>query len=267
MITTNRHPRRRALALAVAAAASGAALLVGCTGEPTDAPEPDARVSGVQEVAPALEKYDSGQVQALWEDDSLSPRDRSLATVAVLVANGQTTELGHYVAKALDDGVTPAEISETVTHLAFYSGWPNAMAAIDPIAAVYSERGIGEDQLPEVDPDLLPQDAAAEAARETRVQEQYGGVSQGVVDDTDQVLFDDLWLRPGLELRDRSLVTVVALVATGQPEQIPVHLERAMDNGLTAEQVDPLLNHLAYFAGWPKVFSAMPVVDETLQAR
>ncbi|WP_253852925.1 carboxymuconolactone decarboxylase family protein [Prauserella alba] len=247
--------------------ASGA-LLVGCTSQQSaDAPEPDVRATAVEDVAPALAQYDAEQVRELWADDSLSARDRGLVTIAVLVASGQTTDLGFYVNKALDDGVSPAEVSETITHLGFYSGWQNAMAAVDPVAAIFAERGIDESELPAADPDLLNQDEAAEATREAEVQEQYGNVSQGLVDDTDSVVFDDLWLRPGLESRDRSLVTVVALVSTAQADQVPYHLGRAMDNGLTADEVDPLLNHLAYFTGWPKVFTAMPAVTETLESR
>ncbi|NIK61527.1 carboxymuconolactone decarboxylase family protein [Kribbella shirazensis] len=131
---------------------------------------------------------------------------RGLATIAVLVSSGQHDELGYYVDKALDDGLTAGEISETITHLAFYSGWQNAMEAVPVVADVFKKRRIGTDQLPEANPELFPQDEAAEADRAANVQRQYGEVSQGVVDDTPNVLFNDLWLRPGLKLRDRSLV-------------------------------------------------------------
>ena len=59
--------------------------------------------------------------------------------------------------------------------------------------------------------------------------------------------------------RDRSLVTVSALIASGQVAQIPYHLNRAMDNGLTREQAGEVLTHLAFYVGWPNVFSALPV--------
>ncbi|MBD0023419.1 4-carboxymuconolactone decarboxylase [Gordonia pseudamarae] len=265
---THRHPHRPGrLALSAAALAAGAALLAGCTGQPAEDAGPTSRTDHIGSVAPALEQYDAEQVQALWNDESLSARDRGLVTIAVHVAGGNTDDLGFYVDKALDDGATPAEVSETITHLGFYAGWPNAMAAVDPVAAVYEERGIDASELPETDPELLDQEPAAESARETAVQDQHGDTSQRLVDATDETVFDDLWLRPGLEPRDRSLVTIVALVTTGQADQIPYHLGRAMDNGLTAEEIDPLMEHLAYFTGWPKVFTAMPVVTETLESR
>lgn len=178
-------------------------------------PEVTERTDGLEAVSPALANYDAEQVEALWKDDILSPRDRDLVTIAVLVSGGS----GHYVDRALDDGLTPEEVSEAITHLAFYSGWPQAMKAVPVVAEVYAEHGIDADQLPEADPELLPQDEEAEAARAEDVQEQHGPVSQGVVDATGDVLFNDLWLRPGLEPRDRSLVTVVALITTSRSEQ------------------------------------------------
>jgi 4-carboxymuconolactone decarboxylase len=87
------------------------------------------------------------------------------------------------------------------------------------------------------------------------------------VDYTRDLLFRDLWLRPALEPRDRSLVTVSALVSAGQVEQVPFHLNRAMDNGLTQAEASEVLTQLAFYAGWPNVFSALPVVRDVFQQR
>jgi 4-carboxymuconolactone decarboxylase len=76
-----------------------------------------------------------------------------------------------------------------------------------------------------------------------------------------------LWLRPGLAPRDRSLVTVSALIATGQVAQIPYHLNRAMDNGLTQGEAAEALTHLAFYVGWPNVFSALPVAKDVFEKR
>ena len=84
---------------------------------------------------------------------------------------------------------------------------------------------------------------------------------------TTDVLFRDLWLRPGLTPRDRSLVTVSALIASGQPAQITNHLNRAMDNGLTPEEAGEVVTHLAFYAGWPNAFSALPVVKDVIEKR
>jgi 4-carboxymuconolactone decarboxylase len=84
---------------------------------------------------------------------------------------------------------------------------------------------------------------------------------------TTDVIFRDLWLRPGLSPRDRSLVTVSALIASGQVPQITYHLGRAMDNGLTQPQASEALTQLAFYVGWPKVFSALPVVKDVFASR
>lgn len=227
-----------------------------------------AEVAGLDRVAPALAAYrDNVVVGDLWSREQLSPRDRSLVTVAQMVASGQTTELGFYLDKALDDGVEPAELSEAVTHLAFYAGWENAMAAVPALRQVFDVHRVDRSELPAVNPDLLPLDEEAEAARARQVEADFSQVAPGVVENTTRVLFRDLWLRPDLAPRDRSLVTVVALIATGQVQQIPYHLGRAMDNGLTRVEVGETLNQLAFYAGWPKVFSAMPVVREVFASR
>lgn len=173
----------------------------------------------------------------------------------------------HYFNIALDNNVTPGELSEIITHLAFYSGWPNAFAAVAIVKDIFTQRGIGTDQLPPVSPNLLPLNEAAEAERASRVQEDLGYVAPGVVQYTTELLFRELWLRPALAPRDRSLVTVSALVAAGQSAQVTYHLNRAMDSGLTRTQASEVLTHLAFYAGWPNVFSALPVVKAVFEKR
>ena len=173
----------------------------------------------------------------------------------------------YYVNLALDSGVKPAEISELITHLAFYSGWGNAMSAVAVTKEIFAKRGIGVQQLPSASPKPLPLNEAAEADRAKRVGEQFGAVSPGVVQYTTEALFRDLWLRPDLAPRDRSLVTVSALIAAGQVAQIPYHLNRAMDNGLTQTQASEMLTHLAFYAGWPNIFSALPVAKDVFEKR
>jgi 4-carboxymuconolactone decarboxylase len=84
---------------------------------------------------------------------------------------------------------------------------------------------------------------------------------------TTDLLFRELWLRPGLAPRDRSLVTVSALIATGQSAQISYHLNRAMDNGLTRAEASEILTQLAFYAGWPSVFTSLPAVKDVLEKR
>lgn len=219
-------------------------------------------------VSPAL----AHNTQALllgevWKRAGLSPRDRSLVTLAVLISKQQTVELAYHVNLALDNGVKPAEISEVINHLAFYTGWGNATATVLITKDVFARRGITADQLPVVSPALLPLDQASEKVRTTYVDKNVGPVSPGVVHYTSAALFHDLWLRPDLAPRDRSLITVSALIATGQVAQLGAHLNRAMDNGLTQEQASEMLTQLAFYTGWPNVFTAVPVVSEVFSSR
>ncbi len=227
-----------------------------------------AGLDDMRTVAPALEKYTQGRLLGdVWKRPGLAPRDRGIVTLAALIARNQTIEMRYYLNLALDNGVKPREISEIITHLAFYSGWGNAMAAVAVAKDVFAQRKIGTDQLPAASPQLLPLDQGAEAQRATRVEEQFGTAAPGVVQNTTDLLFRDLWLRPDLAPRDRSLVTVSALIASGQVAQIPYHLNRAMDNGLTQAQASETLTHLAFYVGWPNVFSALPVAKDVFEKR
>ncbi|MTW19256.1 4-carboxymuconolactone decarboxylase [Rhodoplanes serenus] len=222
----------------------------------------------IEAVAPALGKYrDQTLLGGVWKRPGMSTRDRSLVTLAALIARNAAGELPSSLAMALDNGVTPREVSEVITHLAFYAGWPNAMTAVTAAKQVFAERNISAEDLPVASPTPLPLDEAAEADRAARVNTQFGAAAPGLVQNTTDVLFRDLWLRPDLAPRDRSLVTVSALVATGQVAQIPYHLGRAMDNGLTQAEAGEVLAHLAFYVGWPNAFSALPVMKDVFEKR
>ena len=222
----------------------------------------------VRLVAPALQAYTQGRlIDDVWKRPGLAPRDRSIVTLAALIARNQTIEMPFYINLALDSGVRPREISEIITHLAFYAGWGNAMSGVRAAKNVFAARHVGVDQLPAVSATLLPLNEAAEAQRSKSVQEQFGSSFPGMVQYTTDVLFRDLWLRPDLTPRDRSLVTVSALIANGQTAQLTPHLNRAMDNGLTQTEAAEAITHLAFYVGWPNVFSAMPVAKDVFAKR
>jgi 4-carboxymuconolactone decarboxylase len=230
--------------------------------------KPPVTYEDVRKVAPALESYTQNRLLGdVWKRPGLSPRDRSIVTLAALIARGQTIEMPYHFNLALDNGVKPRELSEMITHLAFYSGWANAMSAVSVAKDVFAARNIGEDQLPAVSVTPLPLNEAAEAKRAKSVQGLFGDTFPGVFQYTTDVLFRDLWLRPDLAPRDRSLVTISALIANGQTAQLTPHLNKAMDNGLTQDEAAEVITHLAFYVGWPNVFSAMPVAKDVFEKR
>jgi 4-carboxymuconolactone decarboxylase len=97
-----------------------------------------------------------------------------------------------------------------------------------------------------------------------------GEFAPKLVELTDRVLYGDVWERPGLSPRDRSLVTVTTLAALYRTEQLGFHLRRALENGLTREELVEAITHLAFYAGWPNAMTAITqlkgIVDESGQA-
>jgi 4-carboxymuconolactone decarboxylase len=98
----------------------------------------------------------------------------------------------------------------------------------------------------------------------TPVQKIIGDFAPKLVDLTDNLLFGDIWERPGLSKRDRSLVTVAALVALYRTPELKFHLDRAIENGVTREELVELITHLAFYAGWPCAMSAVRTAMEVL---
>lgn len=120
-------------------------------------------------------------------------------------------------------------------------------------------------------PPLRAQEKAPAVAQskdqQTRAQQLMGDIAPKLAELTDNVLFADVWERPGLSKRDRSLVTVSALIALNRPDQLRSHLMRARDNGVTQEEVVEAITHLAFYAGWPNAVTAVGVAKEVFQKK
>lgn len=87
----------------------------------------------------------------------------------------------------------------------------------------------------------------------------WGDVAPKLTEITDVVLFGDVWRRPGLSPRDRSLVTVACLIALYRTNELPFHLARALENGVTREEIVETITHLAFYAGWPTAGTAVAI--------
>ena len=87
-----------------------------------------------------------------------------------------------------------------------------------------------------------------------------------MIDLTEKVLFGDVWERPGLSKRDRSLIVCATLISTYWPEQLKGHLQRALDNGVTKDEISEMITHLAFYAGWPAAMSAAAIAKDIFAA-
>ena len=93
----------------------------------------------------------------------------------------------------------------------------------------------------------------------------FGDFAPALVHFTDDVLFGEAWTRPQLSPKERSLITVAALMTGGNAEQLTYHLQLAKDNGATEDELIEAITHLAFYAGWPKAFSAMAVAKRVFR--
>jgi 4-carboxymuconolactone decarboxylase len=103
--------------------------------------------------------------------------------------------------------------------------------------------------------------AASSARQEVRQ------VAPKLIELSEQVLYGDVWERPGLSKRDRSLITLAALTALGRSDQLPGHLDRALGNGVTRDEIGELITHLAFYAGWPAAMTAGRIAKRVFEER
>ncbi|MDO6414065.1 carboxymuconolactone decarboxylase family protein [Sphingomonas sp. BIUV-7] len=210
----------------------------------------------MQAIAPALADYtDDVLFGDVWIRPELSPRDRSLVTLSVLIATGKSAQLAGHLNRGLSNGLKPAEVSGMVTQLAFYTGWPNAVSALSVIEEVFVER--------KIDMAALRAAAAVPAAKTgPRLREpnpQMTAAAPKFEELTANVIYGSLWRRPDLSPRDRSLVTIAAAAAGGDDTQLASHIRLGLTNGLTKPEIIEALTHLAFYAGWPKANSAIRI--------
>ncbi|HEV2550893.1 MAG TPA: carboxymuconolactone decarboxylase family protein [Stellaceae bacterium] len=105
------------------------------------------------------------------------------------------------------------------------------------------------------------------ATQPTTARDKLRSFAPKLIELTDNVLFGDVWERPGLAKRDRSLITVAALIALNRTEQLRGHLERALGNGVTKDEIIEVITHLAFYSGWPTAMSAALLAKDVLDSR
>jgi 4-carboxymuconolactone decarboxylase len=178
----------------------------------------------------------------IWERPDLSKRDRSLITVAVAQAMYVTPELRSHIGRALDNGVTQEEISEIITHITFYAGFPTGVNAARAAEDIFRQRGLPLAQ------------ARYPAAPYLDV----------LLDD---MLFGVAWERPELSKRDRSLITMAVAQTLYATDQLRSHMGRALDNGVTPEEISELVAHVTFYSGFPRGVNSSRTAAEVFEAR
>lgn len=231
---------------------------------PASQPPPAARrPSGElqQRLAPGLASLTDDVLYGdVWQRTALSPRDRSLVTIAALIATGRTAQLAGHLARGFDNGLLPRETSGALAHLAVYSGWPNAVSALAVYEQVYAARKVDVSGLVAA---AYAHAASGEASRTHSVDASVAAAAPKFAQLTNDVVLGDLWQRTDLAPRDRSLVTIAALASQGDHEQLAPYVRRALDTGLTRAQIAEALTHLAFYAGWGKAGQALTVLSRT----
>lgn len=219
-------------------------------------------------------------VGEMWARPELSRRDRSLIVVSVLSAQGRDVELELHTGVALRNGLSRTEIEEIVLTVAAYAGYPAAMAASRHVDAALREAE-GVERLSERSGPAQKSDAerdrdAAEVYRVvsdgrggddpekdlTFLSERLGGV--GVL--AYRWAFGEVWSRSELARRDRSLAVIAILTSLGADNELAVHIPTGLRNGLTPEEIDAAITHLALYCGFPRAVEAIRVAKAAFAA-
>ncbi len=202
----------------------------------------------------------------VWSRPQLSRRDRSLIVVSVLAAIGSTEELSLHTEVGLNHGLTRLEVEEILLHIAVYAGYPMAMQAsrvIDDRFATIDD----VDRLPERSPSLrqgdLERRAAACDVRQTlsagRADPDPEVDFDGFVDRFGEVgrvvygwAFGDVWARPGLSRRDRSVVVIAILTALSRVDELAFHVPGGLNHGLSRVEIEEIMVQMTIYGGVPR---------------
>ena len=259
---------KNARVVALSVLVTGAALGVsGCSVEfgpeaaDQEAAAPSIEISDLYAGSPYLGELRNSVVYGeIWERPQLSKRDRSLITLAVLQALVRD-ELRLHVSRGLDNGLTPAEISEVILHVTFYAGWPTGVQASLTAAEVFAERGVS----------IGPLEPAPTPSTVTAVPRSASGAYAAVPrlgELRNSLLYEDIWERPGLSKRDRSLITVAVNQAMYATNELRTHIGRALDeNGVTPQEISEAILHVTFYAGWPAAVNAGRLAAEAFETR
>jgi 4-carboxymuconolactone decarboxylase len=234
--------------------------------------EPERVASSMARRLGALGSFAFEVVGEMWARPELSRRDRSLIVVSTLAAQARDEELELHTGVALRNGLTRIEIEELVLTVAAYAGFPAAMAASRRVdsalrAAEGVERLDGRQAAVAKSDAERDRDAAEVFAR---LSGSDGGDPAALLDSLAEALgdvgvlayrwaFGEVWARPELGRRDRSLAVIAILTALGAVEELKFHVPAGLRHGLTGDEIEAAITHLALYAGFPRAVEAIRV--------
>ena len=263
---TMKKMKRWCTALLFVSLGTGSVLVAGCA---SDTPPAAAAQEGTVPPLPSPDLYagspylrelrNSLVYGEIWERPQLSKRNRSLITIAVLQALSRE-ELAIHIPRGLDNGLTPEEISEIILHVTFYAGWPTGVQASLTAAEAFEERGLSLGELPRAP-------SETDASTPSSLSDAYAAVPRlGAL--RNSLLYGDIWERPLLSKRDRSLITIAVNQALYATNELQLHINRGLDdNGVTPQEISEVILHVTFYAGWPAAVNAGRLATAAFEAR
>ena len=238
--------------------------------------EPARALAGMERSMGALGTFAFTAVGEMWDRPQLNRRDRSLMIIAVLAAQSRDEELVLHTRIGFRHGLERAEIEEINLHIAAYAGFPAAMAAIRRMDAAFRDVE-GVDRLaPREGADHIGDEERLQRAADVRrtltggrapadVNADLAGMQEFLGDVGELAMlwaFGEIWSRPVLSRRDRSLIVIAILTALGQERELAFHVPAGLEHGLTREEIEEIMTHLCLYAGFPRAVDGMRAARE-----
>lgn len=228
--------------------------------------EPERALASMERKMGALGTFAFMAVGEMWDRPNLSRRDRSLMIISVLAAQSRDEELELHTGIGLLHGLTRTEIEEINLHVVVYAGFPAAMAASRHMDAAFRKAEEVERIEGRQPADHLSDGERLERAGDVRRSLTGGRASSDLEQDLASMkdnlgdvgewamlfAFGEIWARPQLSRRDRSLVVIAILTALGQDSELAFHIPAGLHHGLTREEIEEVMTHLCLYAGFPR---------------
>ena len=233
--------------------------------------EPERVAASMRRRLGALGSFAFDAVGDMWSRPQLSRRDRSLMVISVLSAQARDEELELHTQVGLNHGLTRVEIEELLLHIAAYAGFPAAMAASRHVD-IALRKAEGVEVLEGRKPAAPKSDAARDRDGADVMRTLTGGRAAadpaialanieaalgGVGNVAFRWAFGEIWSRPELARRDRSLVVIAILTALGEVDELAFHVPAGLNHGLTRVEIEEIMTHLSLYAGLPRAVEAM----------